>query len=396
MSQVPSHVPDDLVRDYSPSADPAYGDDPWKVFSRMHDELPDIYWTTAEGGHWVVTRAEGIREVLQNPGLFSSKNASRGGFPRRLIPIDTDAPEHTEYRNILNPTLSPKSIDGLDDLITEITVGLIDKYIGQGECEFLDDVAKVIPTTIFTKLMGLPLEQHKLFLRWVDEVLHNRRGDDQRMKAGLEIVEFLDGLVKDRKKEPKDDIVSTILAARVNDKPLTDEEVMDYCFLLFIGGLDTLASLMGYTFYFFSRHPEQRKLLVENPDRIPDAIEEMLRMHSIITTNRTCTKDLTLGGVQMKEGDDVSVNTALASLDPREFKDPLKADFDRSPNRHLALSSGPHRCLGSHLARRELRILLEQWFKRIPDFEVKPGAKIRHHLGVVGLDTLPLVWKPTV
>ncbi len=391
MTNVPEHVPAELVRDYEPWYDPEYTKDPWNVYARAQRELPDIYWSTVHGGTWIVTRAEPMREIMQDPKLFSSRNASESNFLRRCIPIDSDPPEHTKYRIIVNPSFSPKAIDALEPWIRTIAVQLVEGVQDKGECEFIEEVANVMPSIVFTRLMGLPTGDYRKFLEWVDMVLHNKYGDEQRMEGAKQIVDFLEDLVKQRKAEPKDDIISNILAARFEGEPLTDDEVLDFCFLLFIGGLDTLASVMGHTFRFLAENPAHLADLAEHPDKIKNAIEEILRLHPIIRTSRTCTQDVVFHGVQFKKGDQVVLYTPFSAFDDREYEDPMKADFDRCP-RHIAFSSGPHRCLGSHLARCELRILLEEWLKRIPDFHVKPGTDIHYHVGVLGMDELHLQW----
>ncbi len=391
MSNVPEHVPSTLVRDYEPWFDSEYSKDAWGVYQRAQQELPDIYWSTALGGTWIVTRAEPMREIMQDPKLFSSRNASEANFLRRCIPIDSDPPEHTKYRIIVNPSFSPKSIDALEPWIRDIAVRLVEEVKENGECDFIESIAKVMPSIVFTRLMGLPVGDYRKFLEWVDMVLHNKYGDEQRDVGAKQIVAFLEDLLAQRKAEPKDDIISNILSARFEGEPLTDDEVLDFCFLLFIGGLDTLTSVMGHTFRFLAENPSHLEELVEHPDRMKNGIEEIIRLHPIIRTSRTCTQDIEFHNVQFKAGDQVVLYTPFSAFDEREYDDPLKADFSRCP-RHISFSSGPHRCLGSHLARSELRILLEEWIKRIPKFHIKQGTEIKYHVGVLGMDQLHLEW----
>lgn len=168
---------------------------------------------------------------------------------------------------------------------------------------------------------------------------------------------------------------------------------MGMCYLFFVGGLDTVAATLGYIFYYLATHDDDRRRLVEDPSLIPDAIEELMRRHAVVSTRRMVTRDMEFHGVQLKKGDYVECDLSLSGTDPAAFDSPLEVDLTRKPNPHLSFGGGPHRCFGSNLARAEMRIGIEEWLKRIPDFHVKPGAELHSHLGVKGLDALPIVWR---
>jgi cytochrome P450 len=205
--------------------------------------------------------------------------------------------------------------------------------------------------------------------------------------------EYMNAVLDERRLVRQDDIVSYLLDIEVDGRPLDDDELRQICTLLYAAGLDTVAGQLGYTFLHLAREDEHRRLVTEHPDRIPAFVEEALRMYSIVTTNRIVTRDVDFAGCPMRAGDRVLLSIPAADRDPREFPGADRFDVNRRNNRHLAFAAGPHRCLGSHLARLELRIALEEWHRRIPEYRVADGAEPQFHVGgVAGVDNLPLVW----
>jgi cytochrome P450 len=186
-----------------------------------------------------------------------------------------------------------------------------------------------------------------------------------------------------------------LLGNTVDGRALTDDEVFGICFLLFLAGLDTVTSSLGFHFMHLARHPEQQAELRAHPERIPQAVEELLRAYSIVNMRRTVTRDITIGEATMKRGDFVIISTELGNLDPEQFNDPTRVDFNRADTNvpHMAFAYGVHRCLGSHLARRELRIAIELWLKAVPPFRMAPGRPVRvRAAGVFGVEDLHLEW----
>ena len=242
-------------------------------------------------------------------------------------------------------------------------------------------------------LFGMPREDFHKILDYEYKLLHVSNTIETRAQAARDIYDYLLELIAEKRANPKDDLASSILEFTVDDRPLTDKEIMGMYFLLFVGGLDTVASSLGFAWRYLASNPEAQQALRDNPDLIPSAVEEFFRMHSVVEVRRSVTEDMEFHGVQLKQGDFVNCITAVASLDSKEFADPLTADFERSPNRHCAFVFGPHRCMGSNLARLEIRIALEEWLNRIPNFSVAPDTDIDVNYGaVVSLATLPLVW----
>jgi cytochrome P450 len=309
-----------------------------------------------------------------------------------MIPLELDPPAHTKFRALLNPSFSPNKIAKMQDGVRESCVGLIEALKAKPDCEFMQDFGRPFPVLIFLQLMGLPREDFHKVLEW-EELLLQGKTMEARIGAAAAIRDYLRDLAQARREHPVDDLISFAVQAKVDGEMLSDDEILGICYLLFVGGLDTVASSLGFYFKYLAEHPEQQILLRENNALIPDAVEELLRVHSVVMVSRFLTEDAEFAGVAMKKGDCIAIYMTFASYDAEEIEQPETVDFARAPNRHVAFSFGPHRCIGSHLARRELVIAIEEWVNRVPQFGIKPGAEVRMHGGVVfGVDQLPLSW----
>jgi len=386
------------------AAPPAGGSEPdiYALLSSMHQGPRVVLNGTAEpggggwAGSWQPTKAEDIRYVLQHPELFSSKNIA--GFSRLvgqewdLIPLEKDPPEHGKYRAIMNGIFAPAKIAAMEAGLRARAVTLIDAFAGQSGCEFVEAFARPFPVSIFMQLMGLPEQDTDKVNQWEYELLHS--GDmPQRLTGARGFYDYLSALIAERRRQPADDLTTFCIQAQIDGRPTTDDEIMGMCYLLVVAGLDTVAASLGLFFRHLATHPQDQARLRADPSLVPSAVEELLRAYAIVTTNRWVTQDTEVGGVTMKAGDRVICSTALACLDPDEFENPSQVDIGRSPNRHVAFSYGPHRCIGSHLARRELVVALEEVLKRVPPFRLADGetAPIRA-AGLYSVSALPLVW----
>ena len=396
MSDVPSHVPPELVKfcDFRTGL----GAYPQEQLAKLHDG-PRIFYTPVAHqdrgtrGAWVLTKAEDIRYVLQHAELFSSAQQPRaqtGGEQWRFIPLEVDPPQHGEYRRLLNPLFSPKAVRLQEQAIRSWAIELTEGLADTGQCDFVAEYCELYPVGIFLDLLGLPRSDLQRFRGWANTVVHDRAG---RGQALLETREFLRGVLAERQQAPGDDLVSTISQFKMGDRALSEDEKLSMVVMLFIGGLDTVVSSLSFQFRWLAENIEAQNKLRDNPELLPNAVEELFRAFSIVTTGRIATQDTELAGVQIKKGDMIEAPTMLSTRDPDEFENPHEIDLTRSPNRHNAFSFGPHRCLGSHLARLEVTIAIEEWLKRLPEFTVQPGATINTlGGGVWGLDSLPLQW----
>ena len=348
---------------------------------------------------WYLLGYEDIHTALQRPDLFSSRHVAPYTHvePHQWIPLELDPPAHTKYRHVLNVRFSPAAVTAMEPAVRAQAAALVDAIAPRGSCDLIADFARRYPTTIFMELMGLPLEEADTFLEWVDRLMHTSNADDPdgsiRAAAAETIYGYLGGLIADRRHRPSDDLVSYLVASTVEGRSMTDAELLEMCFLLYMAGLDTVAGMIGYIFRHLAEHADDRGILVADPDAVPGAVEELLRFYGIVTSARVVTADTEFAGCPMKADDRIIIPYASANRDPAEFADAARFQLDRYPNRHLAFGAGPHRCLGSHLARLELRVAIEEWHARIPDYRIAAGAELRQHIGgVAGLDTLPLTW----
>ena len=397
---IPDHIPEELIFPLDGESHPQLKKNPFAVFANLHKEAPPIFFNPAAfqgAGGWSISDGAIIKEVLQNPELFSSKNGTGFSFllgqELDLIPLEIDPPEHMKYRIHFNKPLSPRSIAPREESVRSTAISLLEKFQSSGQCEFVEDFAIQFPVRIFMDLFGMPPEDFDRILDYENKLLHVSNTIETRSQAARDIYDYLVELLAAKRANPGDDLASAVLGFTVDERELTDKEILGMYFLLFVGGLDTVASSLGFAWRYLAANPQAQQQLRDNPDLIPGAIEEFFRLHSVVEVRRSVTEDVEFHGVQLKQGDFVNLITAVASLDSKEFENPMEADFERSPNRHCAFVFGPHRCMGSNLARLEMRVALEEWLNRLPEFSIEEDAEIDVNLGaVVSLARLPLVW----
>ncbi|OLL20860.1 MULTISPECIES: cytochrome P450 [unclassified Rhodococcus (in: high G+C Gram-positive bacteria)] len=366
-----------------------------------------VVYSTAHGGHWIVTRYKELHEVLRDPETFSSYpnnlvNAGDGKF----LPLELDPPEHTGYRVALQPLFSPNRMKALSEQIRGVVNELIDSFAGKGEAEFIADFAHELPTRVFLALMDWPLEDAPILTEATDTALMGKPGasEDESAKARAEAAQqmfaYFQKIVDERRANPGEDVTSALIRTEVDledgKRLLTDEELTRMFFLLLIAGLHTVQGSLAWAVIHLVNNPRQRAALIEDDSLIPNAVEEVLRIEAAVSMGRRATRDVELGGAKIKAGDQLLLVLCSANRDGSEFEDPDEFVIDRSPNRHLAFGAGPHRCLGSHLARIELSIALEELHRRIPDYElVESDPPILHATQVRGCLRLPIRFTPT-
>jgi cytochrome P450 len=268
---------------------------------------------------------------------------------------------------------------------------LIQAVARDGRCDFMRAIAEPMPVKIFMKLVGMPLDRLDEFRIWVSNLLSP---DEERRVACLEQIHgLMDGLIRERQSEPRRDLISQLIATEVEGRRLSYDEVQGYCLLLFTAGLDTVANSLAFGMHHLAGDPALQDRLRASPELIPEAVEESLRRFGISMPPRTATRDCAFGGVQIKRGERIMLMIPAGNLDPRVFPDPIAFDIDRENKLHLTFNSGPHRCVGSHLARMEMRIFYEQWFAHMPNVRRDPETASRYRMGLnLALETVPIVW----
>lgn len=349
-------------------------------------------------GFWTVCNYEGILQIMQNPAVFSNSvvTAMDPNPPYKWIPEMLDGDEHKQWRRQLGPLFAPGAVELLDSTVRERAVEIIDGIAERGSCDFMADFAQRFPTTIFLELMGLPVDELDQFLVWEHDILHAGGSEEERLQkqvlAMFAVMGRFSAVVAERRVQPRDDIVSKALTYQIDGKPVSDEDLLSFCLLMFMAGLDTVSVTLGWIFLHLARNDHDRNRIVVDPAIIPTAVEEFLRAYAIVIPARKVMQDIEIQGCPMKAGDMVNIPLNAATRDEAAFPNATTVDITRTPNNHISFGAGPHRCLGSHLARRELRIALEEWHKRIPNYRVATGAQMTESGGQLGLENLPLVW----
>lgn len=374
----------------------------FRAIDDAQDETrPVLRNTEGEHNYWMFTDYDTIIEGLQHPELWSS-SVIVPTDPNPLykwIPVMIDPPEHAAWRRVLAEYFSPGRVKSMRDEQHRLAGEIVDGLIAKGECDFVTEVARLFPSTIFLDIMGMPKEKLPEFLEWEDKMLHQTGADEETMTVRLEgmgqVVAYFQTLIEERRANPDpnaQDIVTAALNWTLDGEPINDGDLLNCLLLLFMAGLDTVANQLSYSMLHLATHAEDRARIVADPELIPRAVEEILRVYPIVQTARKATKDFEFHGCPVKAGDMASFPLAAAGRDENMFPDARTVDLDRGVTRHISFGAGPHRCLGSHLARQELAVLLEEWHKRIPEYRVV-GEPKEHAGQVFGLDSLVLSWK---
>jgi cytochrome P450 len=407
--EAPAHVPKDRIVDLSFAMGGVPNDlvDPYEPFEWLAGpEIPRLLYNmpsrqamggfSGGNGNWVATHYEDIDRIYTDNEYFSNTGAAEFqrliGESFRSIPLGVDPPEHSKYRMYLMPYFSPARISrDLEPGIRAVVVEMIEAAVAKGEVDMAWDFARVYPVRIFMALMGFPPSMFEQFLDWEWDILHSN--SIEKMQGALRgVLEFLRGFMAEKEKNPDEHLVSSIVNGKIQGRAPTEEEKIGMVWFLWLGGLDTVAATIAQMFRRMALEPEIQRQLRANPELINGAVEEFLRTQPILSSARHAHKDFEWHGMQIKKGDSFSCLNPAGNFDPARFENPRVFDPTRKGNRHFTFIGGVHACLGAHLARRELRLLLEEWFKRIPEFRVKPGADTSVFPGLLSIRNLPLVW----
>jgi cytochrome P450 len=358
---IPAGVPPERVIDFDIARDPALKLDVFKRLREVRDHAPKVAYTTANGGHWLVFGREELQRVMSEAETFSTSHMG-GDDGQGFIPLSLDPPAHAPWRHLLLKHFGPAQVKTLEPFVRTWAERLVGEVEGAASCDFLKAVAEPMPVSVFMVMMGLPLERFDEFRRLVMLMLTPREeGDDLAARAGAfgEIASALNALIAERRRSPRDDLVSKLLAEEIGGRPLSHKELMSISFLLFIAGLDTVTNAMTYGMRHLARDQALQERLRQDPSQIPPAVETLLRLYTFVNTNRLVMKDTELGGVTLKAGELIWCVLWGGSNDP---------DAETGGPRHMAFGGGHHICLGMYLARLELRVMYETWFERIGRF----------------------------
>jgi cytochrome P450 len=396
-SMTPEHVAPELVRDFDYLADPMLTQGGHVAYERLLNGPPVVY-TLRNGGHWIITSHAAMTEAFHSPERFSNfpriiPKAVSAGAKRQPF-SDIDAPDNMKYRRLLQQVMGPRAVLKFEDQAREIMIELAETTEPLGACDFAVDIAQKLPIFILMSWLDLPAEDRFELMEVADRIL-GHPDPDTRKAAKLWIHDYVDGVVRQRRETPGEDMISHLVNGDLGDREVTHEEGRAMSANLIVGGLDTVRNMMSFIAYYLAQNPVQRRSLVNDPSLIPNAIEELLRWSAVANMGRSVVGDFEFHGARMRAGDMVLMPLVLAGRDEAAFTNANKVDFTREGLRHISFGTGSHLCPGMHLARIELRIFLEEWLKRIPDFELNPSQGMRTRGGIIlAVEALPLVWSP--
>ena len=382
--------------------DPAQAQDPHSVYTALRASTCPVARSETNGGFWMVTQHDDVVQVLHDTETFSSRSVTVpaslfGDFGYVVLPpITLDGDAHRDFRRIVLPAFSPKTILRWEEAARQSCREFIDQFIEKGACDAAIEYARRVPVRIVSLMVGIPPEDEETFASWIHDITEMGGTDvEQGVKAGGEMWVYFSKALAERRQEPKDDLLTILIESNYEGDTLDDAGLLGFLFLMITAGMDTTWSVIGDTLWHLARHPEDRRFLAEDPSRIPTAIEEFIRYFAPAVLGRIATKDTELHGAPIKEGESVMICYPSANRDERAFDNAGEVVLDRSPNRHIGFGAGVHRCIGAPLARMELRVALEEWLARIPDFELSDPDVVRWGSGPVrGPRTLPLRFEP--
>ena len=390
----PPHVPLDRVIDFD-VYEPAKNNEDYHVaWNRLQDPgIPDVIWSPRYGGHWIVTRAQLIETVLADYEHFSNRILAvpkEIGEMGGILPTSKDPPEHGPIRNVLNSSLSPKAIRAAESRIRQLSINLVESVRSNGRCDFTREYAEILPIHIFLDMADLPLSDAGKLTALVSQVLRQEGSVDGGFDA---MRAYMLPIAEARRGGSGNDVITHLVNGEINGERVSFDVALRLCTNILLGGLDTVVNFLSFALYFLARHRSHRCELIADPTLIPNAIMELGRRFGVVVTGREIRKDFTFGGCELKKGEVMIAPTMLSGVDDRVNERPLEVNFHRDSMYHTLFGNGSHKCPGALLARTEIKITLEEWLARIPEFSVEENAAIAFKGGVVGgMRGLPLVW----
>jgi len=405
---------DDWATDYD-IFDPQYYTDPGPIWADLRQRCP-VAHTKRWGGSWLATRYEDVAEMARMVPALSNEefivvppvpliDPETGEVLRAkpvAPPISSDPPFHGVARRLLLQAFSPQAVAKFEPYTEDLAHRLIDEFVDKGRCDAAVRYAQQIPPKVISHLMGLDETMGDTFIQWVRGVLEiGATNPEVRVATGLQMYKFWTQEIERRRAEPtgargsggvpRNDWISWLMEQDLDGEPVDDEHVRTTCGLLLVAGIDTTWSSIGSALWHLATHPDDRRRLVNEPELLPTAVEELLRVYSPVTMGRLATEDVTVNGVTIPAGSRVLMNFPAANRDPEVFPDPDTVVIDRAHNRHVAFGIGIHRCAGSNLARMEMQVALSVFLERIPEFHLDDTGPVTWVGGQVrGPRSLPL------
>ncbi|MCE9576460.1 MAG: cytochrome P450 [Deltaproteobacteria bacterium] len=389
---------------------PAALADPFPVYHRLRTTAP-VHWSAGHNG-WLVTRHDLVSACLKDPRLSAARAGAvfgrlppdfraevaelERGFAHWLLMLDP--PDHTRLRGLAFKAFAPGLVAGLRPRIQALVDAAIDRIAPWGRCDLIADLASPVPAMVIAELMGVDAADHHRFKAWSDDLALMElgpRGFRQAQASMVAMTDYLRAVVADRRRAPREDLISQLIAAEEAGNMLGEDELLANCVLILFAGHETTTNLVGNGLLELWRHPDQLALLRAEPALLEPAIEELLRFHGPIQrVRRTVKEPMELGGQALAAGDAVWLLVGAANRDPAVFPEPDVLDLRRQPGRHLTFGFGPHFCLGAALARVEGPILFASLLRRLPDLALAGELTWRKDLSFRGVVSLPVTYTP--
>jgi cytochrome P450 len=402
-SDIPDHVPADRVYEVDMFAPDGIEEGFHEAWGRLQQEgLPELIYTPLTGGHWIATRGELIDEIYRDPQRFSSEVIflpKEAGEKYAMVPTRMDPPEHTPYRKVLDKGLNHAAIRRTEDQVRRTAVELIESFLEDGHCDFPTQYAGIFPVRVFLALCDLPESDAPMLAVLANHMTRppGRTPSEQAAaldKANQGFFEYVTPLIAARRGGSGTDLITTMLNSEVNGAPMDEDKALGLISLLLLGGLDTVVNFLSFMMLYLARNPDAVEELRDDPLKLQRSAEEMFRRFPVVSDGRMVAYDMEYRGVQLKKGEMILLPTSLHGLDDTANEQAWTLKPGRTRINHSTFGQGPHRCAGMHLARMEVIVTLQEWFKRIPRFELAPGAQPVFHSGIIGtVENVPLVWK---
>ena len=398
ITAAPDNVAEHLIFDFDIHGDPRINEDVQGSYAAALTEAPDIFWTRLNGGHWIVKSFDAISQIVSDPEHFSAREMQipRIANPPVFIPLNLDPPDNLPYRRAMAPMFGPVAIKAMEPGMRALAAKMVAAVADKGTCDFQAEVSKLFPVTVFMELMGMDLTRLKDFRQLAEAFFYTHSDAEEMGRLSGLILAEMKTLTDEKRARPDDKLMTHFLNVDVGGRTMNEEEILAMSFLLFLAGMDTVTNVTGFAFQQLAQMPDVQARLAADPSLIAAFADEAIRLFGVVNTPRLVVKEKNIGEAKFRPGEMTLSILCLGSRDPAKFELPNSFDLDRRRTAHLTFSSGPHLCIGHVLGRAELRILTEEWVKRIPAFTASPGERLAFRMGtVMALENLPLEWMPS-
>jgi len=394
----PDNVPEDRVIDFNLHRQVADGKSPQQLWRELRDQAThSVVWTPRNGGHWIVLEPELCEVVLSESEIFSTRvvivpREPVGEIYSKYLPLSLDPPEHGAFRKILNDNLGSKPITRMKPAVRDLTIELIEGFKPNGRCNFTHDFAEQLPVRIFMRVVDLP-EKDLPLLKYLSDQFTRPDGTITLDEVEKQFSDYIGPAIRSRRGKPADDLISQMVNGQIRGRHLTDEEAENMCIQVLIAGLDTVVNLLGFIFSYLATEDTLRRKLASNPALQEDAILEFLRRFPLVSGSREVRREYEFGGVILKPRDMIMASTIPIAMSESSNPNALEFQLERPARHHYIFGKGPHVCPGAPLARLELKIILEEWLSRIPEFRLSAGKTLSYASGIVAaVNSFELEW----